>query len=69
MGGSKGWLWLDGRLEDEGEVKSVSAAVELEMLLDNDSNCGAANALEAADTNDSCESGSSRLCSWGMLAG
>ena len=58
---SRGWLWPDAALEVEGDVKSVSAAVEFDTLLLDDSNGGAANVLEAADTYDSCESGSSLL--------
>lgn len=56
-------------MEGNGDVKSVSPAVDMERLLDEDGNWGAENVLDATDTYDSCESGSSRLYSDGMGAG
>jgi hypothetical protein len=46
-------FWLEAALEVEGDVKSESAAVEFDTLLLDDSNGGAADVLEAADTYDS----------------
>lgn len=57
---SVGCLWINGPLAVEGDVASVSAAVEVDMLLDDDSSVGAENVLDATETMDSCESGSSR---------
>lgn len=47
---------------DDGDVKSVSAAVEVERLLEDDGSTGAEKVLDATDTADSCEGGSAGLC-------
>lgn len=62
-------FWAESTFEDEGDVKSVSATVDADRLLDDDGNWGAENVLDAADTKDSCESGSSRLYRVGTGAG
>jgi hypothetical protein len=47
---SRGLSWLEGKFEDRGDVISVSAAVEFDMLLDDESRDGAAYVLGAVDT-------------------
>ena len=47
---SKDLGWLEGKFEDGGDVVSVSAAVEFDMLLDDESRDGTAYILEAVDT-------------------
>jgi hypothetical protein len=42
--------WLEGKFEDGGDVISVSAAVEFDMLLDDENRDGAAYILAAVDT-------------------
>jgi hypothetical protein len=44
---------------DDGDVKSVSAVVDVERLLGNEGNFGAENVLDAVEITDSCESGKS----------
>jgi hypothetical protein len=60
-GNARSSFWLEGALE-EGGVNSVTV-VEVDMLLDNDSSVGAANALDATEASDSCELGKSGLYS------
>jgi hypothetical protein len=42
--------WLEGKFEDGGDVISVSAAVEFDMLLDDENRDGAVYILAAVDT-------------------
>jgi hypothetical protein len=58
-----------GAVEVEAFTKSVSPTVETERLLDEEGNWGAEKVLDAAETYESWESGSSRLYSAGMGAG
>jgi hypothetical protein len=58
---SRGLSWVEDNFEEGGDVMSVSAAVEFDMLLDDGCTDGAAYILEAVETYESCESGSSRL--------
>lgn len=50
MARSSDLSWLKGRLEEGGDVRLVSAAVEFDMLLDAAYTDGAAYVLEAVDT-------------------
>jgi len=50
-------------LVDDGGVNSVSAAVDVERLLEDDGNPGAEKVLDAIECNDSCDSGRYCLCS------
>lgn len=67
---------MEGSFDDVGEVSSVSAPVEFEILLKDDKSRGAPKPLEAAETNDSWEFGtpSRRVVvvmvdeCWGLMA-
>jgi hypothetical protein len=63
---SKGWLWLEGAYEVAEDAKSASVTVDVERLLDDEGGAGAEKVLEAAETIESCELGSSALYSLGM---
>lgn len=53
-------------LDSGGDVISVSPAVEVERLLEDEGSRGTEKVLDAADMQDSCESGGSRLYIDGM---
>lgn len=56
-----GTFWVDGALDNGGDVSSVSPVVDVERLLEDEGNRGAEKVLDAVDMYDSCEFGSSRL--------
>lgn len=59
-------LWLQATLVD-GVVKSVSVVVDTDRLLDADGRLGAEKVLDAVESTDSWESGTSGLCTVMMV--
>lgn len=53
MAASGDFFWLDVTLVDEGVVKSVSAVVDVDRLLDDDGNFGPEKVLDTTERTDS----------------
>ena len=56
-------------MADEEDVKSVSAAVEVDRLLEEDGKAGAEKVLDKIDGTESCEAWNSGGCNTGAVAG